>query len=151
MNLAKRFFCVLFLFFVASTASAQNAVADTTARYLLFSQINAWTMHNADAIDDIFNKNAVYEDVAYGAVMHGKYEIKNFLRETFNDIPDFTVKIVNWFSCGNKLSCELIMSGTLTKDTPDTSATGKPFSVRGTSVATIKDGKFERWTDYYDK
>jgi len=108
-------------------------------------------MHDTETIDDIFNENAVYKDIAYEAEMHGREEIKAFLRETFQDTPDFTVKVVNWFSCGNMLTCEWVMLGTPTKDSPDTPATGKTYSVRGASVATIKDGKFERWTDYYDK
>ena len=151
MNLLKRFFCVLCFFLVNGLAIAQNAVGDSTAHYLLIKHIEAWSIHDAEAIDDVFNKNAVYEDVAYGAVIHGREEIKAFLRDTFNEIPDFTIKIVSWFSCGDRLSCEWVMSGTAAEDSSDISSAGKKLSVRGTSVAKIKDGKFELWRDYYDK
>lgn len=107
-------------------------------------------MHDAEAIDDAFNENAVYEDVAAGTVRHGVDDIKTGLRVTFNAVPDFKVKLTTWFSAGNMLFCEWVMSGTQTGDYPEIPATGKSFSVKGASIASIKDGKFEQWTDYYD-
>lgn len=108
-------------------------------------------MHNAEAIDDVFNENAVYEDVAYSAVMRGREEIKAFLKDTFNEIPGFTVKLVSWFSCCDRLSCEWVMSGTVTEDSSYISDAGNKFSVRVSSTAKIKYGKFELWRDYYNK
>jgi steroid delta-isomerase-like uncharacterized protein len=147
----KQSLWIFLLFFFCVSAAAQTQTKDTTARYLLFKHINAWSMHDAEAIDDVFNENAVYEDVAYGTKNHGQEEIKNFFNETFKDIPDFKVTLISWFACGNRLSCEWVMAGTLIGDSTDVSAEGKSFSVRGASVAIIKDGKFELWRDYYDK
>ena len=129
---------------------AQNSQVDTTAKYLLLKHINAWSKHNVDIIDEVFAENGIYEDVAAGTVAHGREEIKNGLKENFIAVPDFKIELIDWFSSGNKLACQWIMSGTQTGDYPGLPATGKSFSVRGASIAVIKDGKFKRWTDYYD-
>lgn len=151
MHLIKGFYCLLFMFILPVSTKAQIPDADSAAYHLLVRHINAWSMHNAEAVNDIFNEDGIYEDVAYDVKNHGIEEIKTFLRETFKEIPDFRVELISWFSCGYRLSCEWVMSGTLSEDSADQETAGKSFSVRGTSVARIKDGKFERWTDYYDK
>ncbi len=125
---SKRFYCMLYLLIFPIAAAAQITTEDTTVQHLLSGHINAWMMHNPETIEDVFNKDTVYEDIS-----------------------DFSVKHVGWFSCGNRLSCEWIMTGTLIKDSPDKLSTGKSLSVRGTSVAIIKDGKFEHGTDYHHK
>jgi steroid delta-isomerase-like uncharacterized protein len=129
---------------------AQNSQIDTTTEYLLRMHINAWSRHNVDIIDDVFAENGIYEDMAFRTVNHGREEIKNGLKENFVAVPDFKIELIDWFSSKNMLACQWIMSGTQTGDYPDLPATGKSFSVRGASIALIKDGKFERWTDYYD-
>jgi steroid delta-isomerase-like uncharacterized protein len=140
--------CIFLL--LSIPAFAQNAQIDTTTEYLLHMHTKAWSTHNIDIIDDVFAENGIYEDVAFGTVNQGREEIKNSLKENFVAIPDFKVELIDWFSSNNMLACQWIMSGTQTGDYPDLPATGKSFSVRGASIAIIKDGKFERWTDYYD-
>ena len=129
---------------------AQNAQIDTTAEYLLFKHTEAWSTHNINLIDEVFTENGIYEDVAAGTINHGREEIKNGLKENFVAVPDFKIELIDWFSSKNMLASQWIMSGTQTGDYPGLPATGKSFSVRGASIAVIKNGKFERWTDYYD-
>jgi steroid delta-isomerase-like uncharacterized protein len=143
-----RLICVLLLFI--GTAVAQNPQVDTTAEHLLHLHANAWSLHNADAVDDVFTEDGVYEDVAAGVMKHGRDEIKTLLKETFAAVPDFKVKITRWFSSKDMLACQWIISGTQTGDFTEIPATGKSFSVRGASVALMQNGKFKRWTDYYD-
>ncbi len=154
MKSVKRFFTLLNLFFILflflGSAAAQNSRVDKTAEYLLLKHIDAWSKHNVDLIDTVFAENGIYEDVAFEIVSHGREEIKNGLKENFAAVPDFKIELTDWFSSGNKLACQWIMSGTQTGDYLGLPATGKSFSVRGASIAVIKDGKFERWTDYYD-
>jgi len=123
---------------------AQNSQIDTTAEYILHKHINAWSTHDVDLIDEVFDENGIYEDVTAGTVRRGRQEIKNGLKESFAAVPDFNVELIDWFSSKNMLACQWIMSGTQTGDYPDLPATGKSFSVRGASIALIKDGKFER-------
>ena len=154
MKSFKHFFTLLNLFFILflfiGSADAQNSQVDSTAEYLLLKHIDVWSTHNVDLIDDVFAENGIYEDVPFKTVSHGREEIKNGLKENFVAVPDFKVELIDWFSSKNMLACQWIMSGTQTGDYPDLPATGKSFSVRGASIALIKDGKFERWTDYYD-
>ena len=154
MQLFTRFFTLFILFFslflfVGSTV-AQNSQIDSTAEYLLLKHISAWSTHNVDLIDEVFSENGIYEDVPFETVAHGREEIKNGLKENFAAVPDFKIELIDWFSSKNMLACQWIMSGTQTGDYPGLPATGKSFSVRCASIAIIKDGKFERWTDYYD-
>ena len=154
MQLCERFFILINLFYIlflfVGSAVAQNSQVDTTAEYLLLNHTKAWSTHNVDIIDEIFAENGIYEDVAAGTIAHGREEIKNGLKENFVAVPDFKVELIDWFSSKNMLASQWIMSGTQTGDYPGLPATGKSFSVRGASIAIIKDGKFERWTDYYD-
>jgi len=141
----------IFIFLLLNiSVLAQNSQIDTTTEYLLRMHIDAWSTHNVDIIDDVFAENGIYEDVAFGTVSHGREEIKNGLTENFVAVPNFKIELIDWFSSKDMLACQWIMSGTQTGDYPGLPATGKSFSVRGASIALIKDGKFERWTDYYD-
>jgi steroid delta-isomerase-like uncharacterized protein len=154
MKSFTRFFLLFILnsilLILVGTAAAQDSEADTTVERLLIRHTDAWSLHKADAIDNVFTKDGIYEDVAAGVVMHGREEIKTLLRGTFAAVPDFKVNIIRWFSVKNMLACEWIMSGTQTGDFTEIPATGKSFSVRGASVALVENGKFKRWTDYYD-
>jgi len=101
-------------------------------------------------MDNLFTKDGIYEDVAAGESWQGRDKIKNLMKSTLRAIPNFCVKITQRFSTKDKVSCEWIMSGTQTGDFPDLPTTGKSFSVYGSSVVLLENGKNKRWTDYYD-
>jgi steroid delta-isomerase-like uncharacterized protein len=42
------------------------------------------------------------------------------------------------------------MTGTLSGNSPELPATGKSFSVRGATIAQLKNGKIQRNADYWD-
>ncbi len=111
----------------------------------------AWSLHDPDIVDDVFADEGTYEDVAMQASMRGKSEIKKFMEETIAGFPDFHVEQVRSISSDNMIASEWIMSGTHTGDFPGLEATGKPFSVRGASIAIVRDGRIVQWTDYYDR
>ncbi len=154
MNSLKIIFHIFILVFFVSLMTgitlAQQSKVDTTIKHLLDKQFEAWSTNNPELIDEIFTEDGVYEDVAADFEAEGREKIKNLIKETLTAIPDFKVKLIQWFSSDNKLSCQWIMTGTQTGEFPNLPASGKSFSVRGTSVAVIKDGKFIRWSDYYD-
>lgn len=129
---------------------AQHSKTDSTIKHLTNQMFDAWSNNNPNTIDSIFAEDGVYEDVAGNMVSKGRDNVKKLLKETTSAIPDFNIKLLEWFSSGNKVACQWIMKGTQTGNMGDIPATGKSFSVRGASIALIRDGKFERWTDYYD-
>jgi len=129
---------------------AQESRTNSTIEHLTQKMFAAWSMNTPSTIDSIFAKDGIYEDVAGNTLVKGRENIKKLLKETTSAIPDFNIKLLKWFSSGNKVACQWIMKGTQTGNMGDIPASGKSFSVRGASIALIKDGEIIRWTDYYD-
>jgi len=129
---------------------AQESRTNSTIEHLTQKMFAAWSMNTPSTIDSIFAKDGIYEDVAGNTLAKGRENIKKLLNETTSAIPDFNIKLLKWFSSGNKVACQWIMKGTQTGNMGDIPASGKSFSVRGASIALIKDGEIIRWTDYYD-
>ena len=61
---------------------------------------------------------------------------------------EFTLK--SFFSAGGRTATEWVMTGTHSGELPGIPATGKSFSVRGVSIADLREGKISRNTDYYN-
>jgi steroid delta-isomerase-like uncharacterized protein len=133
-----------------SSVFAQHPKTDSTIEHLMNQMFDAWSKNNPNTIDSIFAEDGVYEDIAGNTVVNGRDNIKKLLKETTTAIPDFNIKLLKWFSSGNKVACQWIMKGTQTGNLGGIPATGKSFSVRGASIAIIREGKIIRWTDYYD-
>ncbi len=140
--------CILLL--LNTSVFAQHSKTDSTIEHLMNQMFDAWSKNDPNTIDSIFAEEGLYEDVAGNTVVKGRDNIKKLLKETTSAIPDFNIKLLKWFSSGNKLACQWIMKGTQTGNMGDIPATGKSFTVRGASIALIKEGKIIRWTDYYD-
>ena len=129
---------------------AQESRTNSTIEHLTQKMFAVWSMNTPSTIDSIFAKDGIYEDVAGNILAKGRENIKKLLNETTSAIPDFNIKLLKWFSSGNKVACQWIMKGTQTGNMGGIPASGKSFSVRGASIALIKDGEIIRWTDYYD-
>jgi len=112
--------------------------------------VNAWTAHDIEKILSLCTDDCVYEDVTMGAVNRGKAELKGFLRAIFGAIPDFEMKVISGFTAGTWAGAEWSMAGTHKGDLPGLPATGKKFSVRGSSICELRDGKIKRNSDYWD-
>ncbi len=142
---------VLILVLCCGSAIAQQSPDRSGPEDLAQKVVEIWSSHDVEMVDDVFVDDGVYEDVAMQLMAHGKAEIKELMLGTFAGFPDFVVELKRAFSSNNTIACEWIMSGTHTGDFPGYEATGRPFSVRGASVAVVRDGKVVRWTDYYDR
>jgi steroid delta-isomerase-like uncharacterized protein len=115
---------------------------ETDTARLLESYYAAWCSHDADRIIAVFTDDCVYEDIPHNAVSKGKEEFrKKFLDSTFAEIPDFKVELEFFFVAGDWICHEWIMTGTPKGEQPDSPATGESFSIRGASIAQIKNGK----------
>jgi steroid delta-isomerase-like uncharacterized protein len=110
----------------------------------------AWASHDIERILAFYSDDCIYEDVVFGKVNHGKEELRAFIKEAFTGFPDFRVEGKSFFTSGNRICSEWIMSGTHSGNLPGMPATGKSFSVPGVSVSELKDGKVKQNTDYYD-
>ena len=123
----------------------------TSGEELARMVFEAWASHDdLDNIDEVFAENGVYEDLVAGTKREGREDIKAGITETHAAVPDFKAELTEVFTSGSMVACEWVMSGTHTGDYPGLPATDKFFTVRGASIAQVRDGKIVRWTDYYD-
>jgi len=110
----------------------------------------SWNTHDVEKIASFFTDDCVYDNLARGQTYSGKDELKTWAKASFDAIPDFTIDITSVFVSGDLLASEWTMTGTLSGNSPELPATGKSFSVRGATIAQLKDGKIQRNADYWD-
>ena len=109
----------------------------------------AWSSHDAEKVASFFTDDCVFEDMAFGIVMHGKNEVQEFVATTLAAYPDFAMKLTFGFGKGHCFASEWVMTGTHTGNMTGAPATGRSFSVRGASITEFQDGKMKRHTDYW--
>jgi steroid delta-isomerase-like uncharacterized protein len=110
----------------------------------------ALNSHDVDKVTSFFTEDSVYEDIGAGNISCGKEEIRTYVRSMFDWSLDAKFESKLFFGAGNWVANEWIMSGTHSGGTPEMPATGKTFSVRGVSIAEIRDNKIIRYTDYWN-
>jgi len=113
--------------------------------------IGGWNAHDVEKIASFFTDDCVYDNLARGQTYRGKDQLKAWVKASFDAIPDFKLGITSLFGSAGLLACEWVMTGTDTGPlSPEVPTTGKSFSVRGSTIAEIKDGKIQRNSDYWD-
>ena len=112
--------------------------------------IAAINSHDVERIASFFTDDCVFEDQAFGIVSHGKKELKEIFTATFVASPDLKVKLKSFFSAGDWIASEWVMSGTSVGDFLGVKGTGKKWSVRGASITQYSKGKIKRDSDYYN-
>ena len=110
----------------------------------------AWNSHDANKLLPLFTDDCIYEDVALGVVNHGKKELTAFANSVFADFPDWKFEVKSVFQAGNWVGSEWVMLGTNSHGFMGMPATGKTYSVRGTSIAQLHNGKISRNSDYWN-
>jgi steroid delta-isomerase-like uncharacterized protein len=111
----------------------------------------AWSSPNAlDKFLFLFTDDCVYEDVATGAIVHGKTELAQFYQQGRSAFPDFKIEVTSSFGTSHRAGAEWIASGTHRGDLPELPATNKPFSLRGASIFELLDNRVKRCSDYSD-
>lgn len=132
-----------------------SSTSTQEARQVVHALYAAWAEHDLERIDAIFTDEAVYEDVAGGAVRRGKVEIKQLLSAAFAFAPDLRVTLTSLAVSGDTATTEWEIEGTQTGPTGvgsigELPATGRTFRLRGASILHLQDGRIGRVTDYYD-
>ena len=112
--------------------------------------IAAWSSHDVEKLLLLFTEDCIYEDVTMGAVNRGKSELKLFAGAVLGAFPDFKMELKSGFTGGNWAAAEWTMSGTHKGDLPGIPATGKGFSLRGSTICELRDGKIKRLSDYWN-
>jgi hypothetical protein len=109
--------------------------------------------HDANKIISYFADDGVLENVPLGLVNKGKAEITAYTKTMLVDYPDINFELKSVFGSGDWAGDEWVMTGTFANNTMAKNAvpaTGRTFSVRGTSIYQIRNGKFSRESNYYD-
>ncbi len=117
----------------------------------LIQYAGAWSARDPDKVASFFTDDCVYEDAPTGITCRGKPELKAFAREIFEAFPDFRIEPGAVVVEGNLISTEWTMAGTHRGNLRGLPATGRTFSVKGTSRLEIRDGKIRRNYDYWDQ
>src|SRR5215831_7683617 len=119
----------------------RQSMATAEVERVLDEWATAWSSHDTTKVLSLFTDDCVYEDVTFGAVNHGKEELRAFADGVFAGIPDFKVDLTTRFAAGTLAGMEWVMSGTHKGDFPRMPATGKHFSIRGVTILELQAGK----------
>jgi steroid delta-isomerase-like uncharacterized protein/uncharacterized protein (TIGR02246 family) len=112
----------------------------------------AWAARDPKAIATLMTPTAVYEDVARSRSYVGPAAIEEFMRETFEWAPDFTVRTLVQATTHDVAVWEYVMEGTQTGPFPEASGpTEKPFSVPGLTILEFDGEGIRAVRDYYDR
>ena len=112
---------------------------------------DAWNTKNAEAIGVLFAPAAVHEDLTSGVKTHGAAAIRDLFSQTWQAIPDVEVRVIRVIVQGEWLAWEWTMTATHTGDFPDLPATGRSFTLAGSSICRLENGKISNQRDYYDQ
>jgi steroid delta-isomerase-like uncharacterized protein len=123
----------------------------TDSEKMMNDYVAAWNSHDMEKVLSFCTDDVVFEEVPMEKVWRGKKEAKDFAKDTFTNFPDFKIEVKSGFSAGAQGAGEWVMSGTFANSsTPGMPATGKRFSVRGTSIIEFREGKISRESMYWN-
>jgi steroid delta-isomerase-like uncharacterized protein len=111
----------------------------------------AWNSHRGTEVAEFMTDDVDFEDVTMGEHLSGKQAVAEFAQafdETFSS--DYVFTLVNAFSTDAEIGAEWTVSGTHDRSGAELPATGKPFTIRGATIARLRDGKIAYNRDYWD-
>jgi steroid delta-isomerase-like uncharacterized protein len=118
---------------------------------LINDYVAAANSHDADATAAFMADDVDFEDVAMGEVLIGRDAVCAFFDAAASTLSsDSHIDVAACAGGNGSLSLEWVLSGTHDGSSPMLPATGRPFTIRGVTVATVVDDKFTRYRDYYD-
>ena len=123
---------------------------DVARPAILDAWASAWSAHDLQRVLSLFTDDCIYEDVALGVVNRGKDQLRAFGDAFLAGVPDLKVELKESFATENRAAVEWVMSGTHSGDLPGMPATGRAFSIRGSTVCELEGGEIRRNSDYWD-
>lgn len=124
---------------------------DSEIRALLERHYKAWSTGDIEGVVACYTEDCVFEDFAMPARFEGHAGVRLFAEMAGQTIPDFKWEPHLYWSEGNEAGTEWNMTGLQIEDLPGLPATGKPFSVPGSSHMTIRDGLIAHNRDYWNR
>jgi steroid delta-isomerase-like uncharacterized protein len=112
--------------------------------------VDAWNSLDPQRVVDVLTEDHIYEDVTFAVVCHGAAETRGFFEGAYSAFPDIHFTLTSAATNTEWTALEWTMTGTHQGDLPGLPATGKPFSVRGSTIFEIAVGKICAVRDYWD-
>ena len=137
---------VIVIIVLVSMSVGANEKGKAAASGFVQQAFAAWSSHDPDKVVSYYTEDVVYEDVAYGAVNHGRVELRRFAAGFMEAVPDLRLEVVSSSIHNGHGVAEWVLSGT----DKGLYKTGKKFSVRGASVFEMRGGKCSSNKDFYD-
>jgi steroid delta-isomerase-like uncharacterized protein len=133
----------------ASPEASPMAAADIPEP--LAAWVAAWAAGDIEGIVAAYTDDAVYEEVPFGIVAHGKDEVRAHIEELFAPTPDLSLVVTNAFVAGDRAAVEWTVTATYTGQMAGLPAgTGQTITVRGTSILELEGDKIRADREYWD-
>jgi steroid delta-isomerase-like uncharacterized protein len=113
--------------------------------------LDAWSAHDPVAVSAFMADDVAFEGVTLGECLSGRKEVAAFVErftETFSS--DYRFTLVSEATTATSLAAEWTVSGTHDRSSPALPATGQPFTIRGATIAQLRDGLIATNRDYWD-
>ncbi|MDD5700726.1 MAG: DUF1348 family protein [Dehalococcoidales bacterium] len=137
---------------MAMKERSTGATMTTDLGMMAQGYFDAWNTHDVEKILSYFTDDCIYEDFGNGKTCNGKAELKEYCHMLFLDYPDLRLEKKSWFSSGNNISYEYIISGTHKHSSnPSIPVTGKRFSVPGVSLIEMRSSKIYHKRTYFNQ
>jgi hypothetical protein len=146
---AQRLVCATWLCLLACSRPPGTSDAHD-GRAVLEAYVRAWNAHDSMALDTLLAPTGVHEDLAQGFRGQGPVQVRGFLRQVIAQEPDFRWRLTAVYPHDSVIAAEWTWAGTYTGPGPSGPLVNQPDSGRGASIAVIRGGRIERFTDYYD-
>lgn len=112
--------------------------------------LDAWTRRDADAILATLNDGGSYEDPTTGGPISGE-AIRAYVSGLWSAFPDLSFEDVGLAQTApDSASVQWIMRGTNTGSMMGLPPSGKAVILRGADFFTLRDGKIQTVTGYFD-
>jgi steroid delta-isomerase-like uncharacterized protein len=113
--------------------------------------LEAWSAHDPSAVSAFMTDDVDFEDVTLGERLSGAEAVAAFV-ERFTDTfsTDYRFTLVSEATTATSLAAEWSVTGTHDRSSPALPATGKPFTIRGATIAQLHGGKIAVNRDYWD-
>jgi steroid delta-isomerase-like uncharacterized protein len=112
--------------------------------------VDAWNSLDPQRVVDMLIDDHTYEDVTFAVVCRDAAETRGFFEGAYSAFPDLHFTLTSAAINAERAALEWTMTGTHQGDLPGLPATGKPFSVRGSTIFEIAADKIGAVRDYWD-
>jgi steroid delta-isomerase-like uncharacterized protein len=136
---------------MSSLTSRPNGTSDEPGGGLASRYLAAWNSHHGEAVAAFMTDDVDFEEVTLGERLRGRPAVADFVERFTNTFSsDYRFELISELTSTDGVAAEWTVSGHHDRDAPAMSATHKPFTIRGATIARLEDGKLRHSRDYWD-